>query len=139
MNELSQIHLPPEQASPTQQMAGCIRVISSGIIAAGVFLARSSSYAGSIGRRSAASPRGASAGVFVGLPLGLFLLWLRSAPQCAALAPPKEAMDVYIQGKWMWKFAYPGPGSIDLARAGGAAVRSYHLAPRHPPITALRA
>lgn len=57
---------------------------------------------------------------FVGFPLALFLLWFFIGfPQFVRLQnPPKDAMDVYVQGKkWMWKFAYPGgPSSIDVLR-----------------------
>jgi cytochrome c oxidase subunit II len=55
--------------------------------------------------------------LFIAVPLGLFLLWFAIGyPQFASLTmPPKDAMDVYVQGKkWMWKFAYPGgPSAID--------------------------
>jgi cytochrome c oxidase subunit 2 len=58
--------------------------------------------------------------IFVGGPLALFLLWFAIGfPQYLQLSqPPKDAMDVFVQGKrWMWKFAYPnGPSSIDVLR-----------------------
>ena len=58
--------------------------------------------------------------IFVGLPLGLFLLFFAVGfPQYMRLStPPEDAMDVFVQGKqWMWKFAYPGgPSGIDALR-----------------------
>ena len=58
--------------------------------------------------------------LFVGLPLGLFLLWFAIGfTQFVRMrTPPREAMDVYVQGKkWMWKFAYPGgPNGADVLR-----------------------
>jgi cytochrome c oxidase subunit 2 len=66
--------------------------------------------------------------VFIGLPLVLFLVWFGIGfPQFVALqTPPKDAMDVYVQGKkWMWKFAYPGgPSAVDTLRVpAGRPVR----------------
>jgi len=66
--------------------------------------------------------------VFVGVPLAFFLLWFAIGfPQFVSLhTPPKDAMDVYVQGKkWMWKFAYPdGPSSLDVLRVpAGRPVR----------------
>ncbi|ACG72087.1 cytochrome c oxidase, subunit II [Anaeromyxobacter sp. K] len=66
--------------------------------------------------------------IFVGLPLAFFLVWFAIGfPQFAKLqTPPKDAMDVYVQGKkWMWKFAYPGgPNSVDVLRVpAGRPVR----------------
>ncbi len=66
--------------------------------------------------------------LFVGLPLALFLVWFAIGfPQYVSLqTPPRDAMDVYVQGKkWMWKFAYPGgPSSTDVLRVpAGRAVR----------------
>jgi cytochrome c oxidase subunit 2 len=66
--------------------------------------------------------------LFIGLPLFLFLLWFAIGfPQYLSFTlPPKDAMDVYVQGKkWMWKFAYPGgPSSIDTLRVpAGRPVR----------------
>ena len=66
--------------------------------------------------------------LFVGLPLALFLVWFGIGfPQYVSLqTPPRDAMDVYVQGKkWMWKFAYPGgPSSTDVLRVpAGRAVR----------------
>jgi cytochrome c oxidase subunit 2 len=58
--------------------------------------------------------------LFIGVPLGFFLLWFAIGfPQYVDLQrPPQGAMDVYVQGKkWMWKFAYPGgPSSLDSLR-----------------------
>jgi cytochrome c oxidase subunit 2 len=58
--------------------------------------------------------------LFIGGPLALFLVWFAIGfPQYVSLSlPPKDAMDVYVQGKkWMWKFAYPGgPNAIDTLR-----------------------
>jgi cytochrome c oxidase subunit 2 len=66
--------------------------------------------------------------IFIGLPLGLFLLWFAIGfTQFVKLkTPPREAMDVYVQGKkWMWKFAYPGgPNGADVLRVpAGRPVR----------------
>ena len=66
--------------------------------------------------------------LFVGLPLVLFLAWFAIGfPQYVSLqTPPRDAMDVYVQGKkWMWTFAYPGgPSSTDVLRVpAGRAVR----------------
>jgi cytochrome c oxidase subunit 2 len=65
---------------------------------------------------------------FVGVPLVLFLSWFAIGfPQYVSLqTPPRDAMDVYVQGKkWMWKFAYPGgPNSTDVLRVpAGRPVR----------------
>src|SRR4051812_32996404 len=58
--------------------------------------------------------------IFVGVPLGLFLLWFAIGfTQYVRLrTPPHDAMDVYVQGKkWMWKFAYPGgPNGADVLK-----------------------
>ena len=66
--------------------------------------------------------------LFIAVPLGLFLLWFAIGfPLFVKLqTPPRDAMDVYVQGKkWMWKFAYPGgPSSIDALRVpAGRPVR----------------
>jgi cytochrome c oxidase subunit II len=66
--------------------------------------------------------------VFIGLPLVLFLSYFAIGyPQYVRLqTPPKDATDVYVQGKkWMWKFAYPGgPNSTDVLRVpAGRPVR----------------
>jgi cytochrome c oxidase subunit 2 len=57
---------------------------------------------------------------FIGTPLLFFVLWFAIGfPQFVQLnTPPKDAFDVYVQGKkWMWKFAYPGgPSSLDVLR-----------------------
>ncbi|HET7755326.1 MAG TPA: cytochrome c oxidase subunit II [Anaeromyxobacteraceae bacterium] len=58
--------------------------------------------------------------LFIGVPLGLFLLWFAIGfTQFVHLrTPPRDAMDIYVQGKkWMWKFAYPGgPNGADVLR-----------------------
>jgi cytochrome c oxidase subunit II len=65
-------------------------------------------------------PRAIHEVFFVGVPLATFLLWFAIGyPQYVTLSsPPKDALDVYVQGKkWMWKFAYPGgPNAIDTLR-----------------------
>jgi cytochrome c oxidase subunit II len=66
--------------------------------------------------------------LFIGGPLTLFLVWFAIGfPQYVSLqTPPKDAMDVYVQGKkWMWKFAYPGgPSAVDTLRVpAGRPVR----------------
>ncbi|HUK66484.1 MAG TPA: cytochrome c oxidase subunit II [Anaeromyxobacteraceae bacterium] len=65
---------------------------------------------------------------FIGVPLTLFLLWFAIGyPLFVRVqTPPKDAMDVYVQGKkWMWKFAYPGgPSAVDVLRVpAGRPVR----------------
>jgi cytochrome c oxidase subunit 2 len=66
------------------------------------------------------SPTAVQEVIFIGLPLGLFLLWFAIGfTQFVQLrTPPRDAMDVYVQGKkWMWKFAYPGgPNGADVLR-----------------------
>ena len=58
--------------------------------------------------------------LFIGTPLVLFLIWFAIGyPQYVRLQlPPKDAMDVFVQGKkWMWKFAYSGgPNAVDTLR-----------------------
>ncbi len=66
--------------------------------------------------------------LFIGVPLGFFLLWFALGyPLFVRLqTPPKDSMDVYVQGKkWMWKFAYPGgPSGVDVLRVpAGRPVR----------------
>jgi cytochrome c oxidase subunit 2 len=66
--------------------------------------------------------------LFIGGPLTLFLVFFAIGfPQYVRLGlPPKDAMDVYVQGKkWMWKFAYPGgPSAIETLRVpAGRPVR----------------
>ncbi|GEJ59047.1 cytochrome c oxidase subunit II [Anaeromyxobacter diazotrophicus] len=66
--------------------------------------------------------------LFIGVPLAFFLLWFAIGfPLFVRLqTPPKDAMDVYVQGKkWMWKFAYPGgPNGVDVLRVpAGRPVR----------------
>ncbi len=66
------------------------------------------------------TPKAVHEVLFIGGPLTLFLVWFAIGyPQYVSLGlPPKDAMDVYVQGKkWMWKFAYPGgPNAIDALR-----------------------
>ncbi len=66
--------------------------------------------------------------LFIGVPLAFFLLWFAIGfPLFVKLqTPPKDAMDVYVQGKkWMWKFSYPGgPNGMDVLRVpAGRPVR----------------
>src|SRR5512141_1554151 len=66
--------------------------------------------------------------LFIAIPLGIFLLWFAIGfPLFVKLqSPPRDAMDVYVQGKkWMWKFAYPGgPNGVDVLRVpAGRPVR----------------
>jgi cytochrome c oxidase subunit 2 len=66
--------------------------------------------------------------LFVGIPLGFFLLWFAIGfPLFVKLqTPPRDAMDVFVQGKkWMWKFSYPGgPNGMDVLRVpAGRPVR----------------
>jgi cytochrome c oxidase subunit 2 len=66
--------------------------------------------------------------IFVGAPLGLFLLWfaIGFTQFVRVRTAPTDAMDVYVQGKkWMWKFAYPGgPNGADVLRVpAGRPVR----------------
>ena len=66
--------------------------------------------------------------LFIGVPLAFFLLWFAIGfPLFVRLqTPPKDAIDVYVQGKkWMWKFAYPGgPNGVDVLRVpAGRPVR----------------
>lgn len=66
--------------------------------------------------------------LFIAVPLGFFLLWFAIGfPLFVRLqTPPRDAMDVYVQGKkWMWKFAYPGgPNGVDVLRVpAGRPVR----------------
>ncbi len=74
------------------------------------------------------SPKTAHEILFIGGPLTLFLVFFAIGyPQYVHFQlPPKDAMDVYVQGKkWMWKFAYPGgPSAIDALRVpAGRPVR----------------
>ena len=66
--------------------------------------------------------------LFIGVPLAFFLLWFAIGfPLFVKLQnPPRDAMDVYVQGKkWMWKFAYPGgPNGAEVLRVpAGRPVR----------------
>lgn len=73
-------------------------------------------------------PKPVHEAVFIGVPLVLFLSYFAIGyPQYVTLqTPPKDATDVYVQGKkWMWKFAYPGgPNATDVLRVpAGRPVR----------------
>jgi len=73
-------------------------------------------------------PRAIHEVLFIAVPLTFFLLWFAIGfPLFVKLqTPPKDAMDVYVQGKkWMWKFAYPGgPSGVDVLRVpAGRPVR----------------
>ncbi|MBN8230243.1 cytochrome c oxidase subunit II [Corallococcus macrosporus] len=85
-------------------------------------------------RRSASDPTprvvapGWMEGLFIGVPLSLFLLWfvLGFKQFVWVMSPPQESLDVYVTGKqWMWKFTYPGgPSAIDtLVVPAGRPVR----------------
>ncbi len=129
MNELlRRLLFLPEQASDYARHVDGLHyfiIITTMIAAAGVF-ATALFFFIRYRRRSDTdvtphvSPRAIHEVVFVGLPLGLFLVWFAIGfPQYVKLSlPPKDAMDVYVQGKkWMWKFAYAGgPSSIDTLR-----------------------
>jgi cytochrome c oxidase subunit 2 len=74
------------------------------------------------------APRAIHEVIFIGVPLTFFLVWFAIGfPQFVTLhTPPKDAMDVYVQGKkWMWKFAYPGgPSAVNTLRVpAGRPVR----------------
>ena len=73
-------------------------------------------------------PRAIHEVLFIGVPLAFFLLWFAIGfPLFVRLqTPPRDAIDVYVQGKkWMWKFAYPGgPNGVDVLRVpAGRPVR----------------
>jgi cytochrome c oxidase subunit II len=85
-------------------------------------------------RRTAsdATPRVVAApwmeGLFIGVPLSLFLLWFVLGFQqfVWVMSPPQDSLDVYVTAKqWMWKFTYPGgPSAIDtLVVPSGRPVR----------------
>ena len=74
------------------------------------------------------TPRPIHEVLFIGVPLAFFLLWFAIGfPQFVGMhTPPKDAMDVYVQGKqWMWKFAYHGgPSAVNTLRVpAGRPVR----------------
>lgn len=56
--------------------------------------------------------------LFVSLPLVFFLLWFSLGYRdfMFSRTPPKDSMNVYVQGKqWMWKFSYPeGPNGTNV-------------------------
>jgi len=66
--------------------------------------------------------------MLIGGPLVLFLTWfaIGYSQYVTLQTPPRDAIDVYVQGKkWMWKFAYPGgPNATDVLRVpAGRPVR----------------
>jgi cytochrome c oxidase subunit 2 len=137
MNELMRrLLFLPEQASAHARDVDALHffVITMTILgAAGVFLTAIYFFV-KYRRRSDTDvtpyvvPRVIHEVLFIGVPLGLFLLWFAIGyPQYLRLSlPPADAMDVYVQGKkWMWKFAYPGgPNSLDSLRVpAGRPVR----------------
>ncbi len=67
-------------------------------------------------------------GLIVGVPLAVFLAWFAVGFSDFVFftSPPKQTLDVYVEGKqWMWKFAYPeGPNGLDVLRVpSGRPVR----------------
>jgi cytochrome c oxidase subunit 2 len=129
MNELiRRLLFLPEQASQHARDLDKLHffIISVAMIAAfGVFLTALVFFI-KYRRRSeadvtpAVKPRFIHEVLFIGAPLAFFLLWFAIGfPQFVTLqTPPKDAMDVFVQGKkWMWKFAYPGgPNAVDVLR-----------------------
>jgi len=129
MNELLRKMLfLPEQASAHARDIDALHyfvILTSMVAAAGVFVTavvffvkyrrRSESD-----RTPVVKPRFVHELLFIGIPLGMFLLWFAIGyPQFVGLqTPPEGAMDVFVQGKkWMWKFAYPGgPSAVDRLR-----------------------
>ena len=137
MNELLRRMLfLPEQASDYARQVDHLHyfvIITTMIAAAGVF-GTALFFFFRYRRRSDTdptphvSPRAIHEVFFIGTPLFFFLLWFAIGfPLFVNLhSPPKDAMDVYVQGKkWMWKFAYPGgPSSLDVLRVpAGRPVR----------------
>jgi cytochrome c oxidase subunit 2 len=129
MNELMRrILFLPEQASSYARSVDALHffVITTTMIAAFGVFATALYFFVRYRRRSDTdvtphvTPRAIHEVFFIGVPLSLFLLWFGIGyPQFASLStPPKDAMDVYVQGKkWMWKFAYPGgPNAVDTLR-----------------------
>ncbi len=129
MNELMRrLLFLPEQASEHARQVDALHyfvILTTMIAAAGVFA--TALYFFVRYRRRAdtdptpvVQPRAIHEVIFVGVPLGFFLLWFAIGfPQFVKLQrPPADALDVYVQGKkWMWKFAYPGgPSSLDVLR-----------------------
>jgi cytochrome c oxidase subunit II len=137
MNELMRrILFLPEQASDYARSVDHLHyfvIITTMLAAAGVF-GTAIFFFVRYRRRSDTdvtphvAPKAIHEVLFVGVPLGMFLLWFAIGfPQFTSLTtPPKDAMDVYVQGKkWMWKFAYPGgPSAVDVLRVpAGRPVR----------------
>ena len=129
MNELlRRLLFLPEQASQHARDIDSLHyfvIITTMVAAAGVFLTAIFFFV-RYRRRSEADvtpevkPRAVHEVLFIGVPLAFFLLFFAIGyPQFVHLqTPPKDAMDVFVQGKkWMWKFAYPGgPNSLDVLR-----------------------
>jgi cytochrome c oxidase subunit II len=137
MNELMRrLLFLPEQASEHARAVDHLHyfvITTTMIAAAGVFgtalwfFVRYRRRAGD-GATPRVEPRAIHEVLFVGVPLAFFLLWFAIGfPLFANLQlPPKDATDVYVQGKqWMWKFAYPdGPSALDVLRVpAGRPVR----------------
>ncbi|HET8540383.1 MAG TPA: cytochrome c oxidase subunit II [Anaeromyxobacter sp.] len=137
MNDLLRriLFLPPQASEYARQVDALhyFVILTTMVGAAGVFAAALYFFV-RYRRRSDSdvtphvAPRFVHELLFVGGPLALFVLWFAIGyPQYVRLSlPPKDAMDVYVQGKqWMWKFAYPGgPNAIDTLRVpAGRPVR----------------
>ncbi len=118
----------PDQASDYARQVDTLHyiiIITTMIAATGVFATAIFFYV-RYRRRSdtdvtpRVEPRAIHEVFFVGVPLVLFLVFFAIGyPRFVDLSlPPKDAMDVYVQGKkWMWKFAYPGgPNAVDTLR-----------------------
>ncbi|HET6437419.1 MAG TPA: cytochrome c oxidase subunit II [Anaeromyxobacter sp.] len=137
MNELLRRMLfLPEQASEYSRSVDQLHyfvILTTMVAAAGVFGAALVFFIRYRRRTDTDStphvtPRAIHEVFFIGVPLSFFLLWFAIGfPQFITLrTPPKDAMNVYVQGKkWMWKFAYPGgPSSLDVLRVpAGRPVR----------------
>ncbi len=137
MNELlrKMLFLPPQASEHARQVDHLhyFVIITTMIAAFGVFLT-ALVFLVKYRRRSPhdatprVRPRWFHELFFIGVPLTFFLVWFAIGfPLFVNLQrPPKDAMDVYVQGKkWMWKFAYPdGPSAIDTLRVpAGRPVR----------------
>jgi cytochrome c oxidase subunit 2 len=129
MNELLRrmLNLPEQASDYARQVDGLhyFIILTTMIAATGVFATAIFFYI-RYRRRSdtdvtpRVEPRAIHEVFFIGVPLTLFLLWFAIGfPQYVRLSlPPKDAMDVFVQGKkWMWKFAYSGgPNAVDTLR-----------------------
>jgi len=129
MNELlRRILFLPEQASNFAESVDKLHyfvIITTMIAAAGVFGVAIYFFV-RYRRRSDVEPtprvrpKAIHEVLFIGVPLAFFVLWFAIGyPQFVNMqAPPRDAMDVYVQGKqWMWKFAYPdGPSAVSTLR-----------------------